>query len=67
MILAETNIVLCTLKYSASYGREDEFQPKININSAFQALAEDISGHSLIGSCLLVVAALLWLLPNGQR
>lgn len=59
--------LLCTLKYSVSYGREDEFQPKININSTFQALAEGISGCSLIGSCLLVLAALLWLLTNGWR
>lgn len=59
--------LLCRLKYSVSYGREDEFQPKININSTFWALAEGISGCSLIGSCLLVLAALLWLLTNGWR
>lgn len=59
--------LLCTLKYSVSFGREDEFQPKININSTFRALAEGISGCSLIGSCLLVLAALLWLLTNGWR
>lgn len=59
--------LLCTLKHSVSFGREDEFQPKININSTFRALAESISGCSLIGSCLLVLAALLWLLTNGQR
>lgn len=56
----------CTLKYSVNYGREDEFQPKININSTFWALAEGISGCSLIGSCLLVLAALLWLLRMGE-
>lgn len=59
--------LLCTLKYSVSFGSEDEFQPKININSTFWALAESISGCSLIGSCLLVLAALLWLLRNGWR
>lgn len=67
VILAEANIFLCTLKYSVSYGRGDEFQPKLNINSVFQALAECISGPGLMGSCLLVAAALLWLLPKGQR
>lgn len=65
--LSWDNHLLCTLKYSVSFGREDEFQSKININSTFWALAEGISGCSLIGSCLLVLAALLWLLTNGWR